>query len=265
MSNYLLAPLEGQVIKVLCIDNDNTKSMEDGFRITRQNGITQIDIVCPIPPQNKISKEKVMFSLSRWGVTYNKSFCTFLSREEQINFGINRKSPCEVLVVTYIIDANGLLILEELSIAKARGVKRSYVDYGLSFDSAIDRLDFSRVIATKPELWKYIAKPKPFDFVSSPRAAHQIVNMSVQLFNRTCRDAARKEDIPFIAKKPSGLASRQLYLDCSHAIFKQTLRDPTALVNTYNIADAINGKPLTFSEAYLKHRLRLQRENKLLY
>jgi hypothetical protein len=260
MTSHHLASVENTTITGMCIDADNTRSHEDLLRITKQDGITQIDIAVVVPPIKVVSLEKLLSSLTYLITSDERQHLHFLDMESRIRYGFNSRFPRIALVSTYIIDGNGELIFAELVLSQAIGTMISFSEFANSPDHKKILSELKKVLKTKPGIESHvkelIRKNKP----NSNDPGYQTTLIISQLFNLICRDAANRENIPFIRRPNLRKGDPFFLMNNGMGKFSRCLRDPTAFVNASNIFCFLSGDAtLPFPREYLIKNLPFRR------
>lgn len=262
MNSHHLAPVEGEPILGTCIDADNTKAHEDMFRITKDKGGTlQLDIAVVIPPLKIVPLDKLQASLNDLLVNESRQPRFFLNLETRTRYGFNSTFPRRALVVTYVIDSYGEILLEEVLISQAVGkMMRPYTEYNNSHDSSEILSDLRRVLKTKPGIVSYVEEILANNRPNSDSPGYQTTFITTQLFNSTCRMSARSIGVntPFIRRPHRILGDHDFLLNDGLAKFNSPLRDPCALINTSNLVSYCEGEETRpFTEEFLRERIPL--------
>jgi hypothetical protein len=252
MTIHLLAPVENTTIIGMCIDADNTRSHEDLLRITELDGLTQIDIAVVVPPIKVVSLEKLGLALNHLITSDNRQHLYFLDTESRVRYGFNSDYPRAALVATYTIDDTGELIFSELVLSQAIGNMISFSEYANSSDHKHILSELKKVLKTKPGIEFHVKElirknaPKSYD------PGYQTTLIATQLFNLTCRDAANRENIPYIRRPNLKKDDPYFLMNEGMAKYSGCLRDPTALVNASNMVSLLSRDPtLPFTRDYL--------------
>ncbi len=261
MSEYLMSPHNGEIIKGFCVDLDGTHVREDMLRISEVPGRTQIDIACLIPPVRNISVDKLHLSLGQQltNKKFNASirFYPFISLPQKRHFGFDSTSPRQALVATYVIDDDGELLVEELTVSEAVGEMLYFSEFDLLPIAPKIVNILKRLVATNDEVSSLVREGLQRYYFYNRGLGFQTTFMCSTLFNHTCRDAALREKIPFISKQYD---ETRFHLNSGKPKFNCCLRDPHAYVNASNLASYFLDKEFFFSEEYIQKTISLAEE-----
>lgn len=258
MSDYLFLPLQGEIIRGICVDPEGTNIREDLIRVEVKNNKVQIDIACLVPPVRNISLEELHASLElqRTNVQYHpkQRFFPFISLPHRRHLSFNESSPRTALIATYVLNEYGKRSVEELSVSEATATLWSYDEFHRSSESQMVVWALKRLMYTYDELSEYINNGLKMYPRSNGNLGFQTSFISTALFNHTCREAVKKEGIPFIAPLP---LQKSFFLNDGSPKFNCCLRDPHAYINASNLMAYFSEKELFFTEEYLKKTLSL--------
>jgi hypothetical protein len=260
MSTPHILPVENATILGMCIDGDNTKSHEDLIRITKRNNFTQIDIAVVVPPVKIVPLDRLYASLYQLIKSNDMQQLLFLDMESRIRYSFNSLFPRAALVATYIVDNQGELIFEELMLSQAIGMMRSFSQYSKSPDAQGIIEDLTKVLETKPGIKSHV---KDVTLQNAPKSydpGYRTTLIATQLFNSTCRVAAKKVDIPMIRRPALNHGDSFFLLNDGLAKCSGCLRDATAFVNASNMVSYLSGNlRLPFSKEFLMASLPIKK------
>lgn len=256
MSDYLILPVEGKIIRGNCIDGDGTNVREDMVRISYRGNLTQIDIACLVPPVRNISIDELhaslMQQLSNTLYRTDQKFKPFISLPQKKILSFNDSSPRQALVATYIINGRNEILVEELSISEAVGELIYFSEFDqLSVGQEIVEV-LKRLIHTDKEMITVVQEGSQRYYFESLKFGFQTTFMCSTLFNRMCRNASKGKGVPYISKQ---YGEHRFNLNSGNPKFNCCLRDPHAYVNASNLMSYFSNKELFFSNEYLQKTL----------
>jgi hypothetical protein len=252
----LLAPVERSIITGMCIDSDHTRSHEDMLRITMSdNGFLQIDIAAVVPPVKHVNRDKLLNALLYLTENDNRELTpSFFSHEDRERFGFSELSPRNAVVATFMLDPTGNLVYEGLVLSDyAVGSFVSYTDFRNSEEFEQINTCLRTLLQTKPDMREHVDQLIRDQRPKSNDPAFRATLMLTQLFNRSCRDAARSEEVyvPFIRHPSVSRGQTRFLMNDGLARFNASLRDPCALINMANLVSYFAGEKPPFPESEL--------------
>lgn len=252
-------PLSG-VIVGSCVDNEDTKVHEDIFRITEKNGYTQIDLMAIIPPEITISRGKLLRELESSYTFQKKETLGFIEKFLRRELGFNSEKPKMCLVVTYILNKEDKLILEEVSIAQAIGKIMTYDEYTLQKECKLHYTALIKLLREKRTVKNKVKQILSYKNIPTPSLGEKNIFIANQLFNHTCRRAATHAGLHFIKEQHryAGEEPKKFILRSPESKFNCSLRDPCAFINMSILVDYLLGVPQIFTLSYLKRKINIE-------
>lgn len=256
MNSHLIVPVEGHIIFGKCIDADNAKTHEDLIRVTKElNGSTQIDIAVIKPPIKNVSFDELLISLRDLITNETRELFLFMDTPSRARYGFNAIYPRSALVATYTLDSKGELIFEELVISEAIGEMITYSEYCQSSEYVEILSSLRKVLKTKPNVEKHVNKELARALPKSKNAGYETTFILTQLFNATCREAARRKNvrIPFIRRPNLERGDNFFLINNGFAKFNAPLRDPCGFINICNLISYFSGEKIPpFTKKFLR-------------
>ncbi len=237
---------------MLSVDKLGTVVHEDALGIVQEGDITRITIGAVIPPR-EIPEKLLIQVLNDELLQVSKKPVTFLNLSERLKYSFNTTHPRKSLIATYEINGRDELILEDLSVSEITVAPVTMEDYGNSAECMDTINNVLRVLWNKPNLHYFgrIWQQRSYDESWGP--AHYMINMALQLFNNTCRDAAKKECLFFMERPNPYTPYFKTYGE--QAVFNRTLRDVTAYINASNMASFLLDEPCVYGQQFLIENL----------
>ncbi len=254
MSSLLIEPYEGQIFGASSIDKAGTRVHEDLLKITRRNGMTQIDVACLAAPTEYVPESEILRALTRDLYAKKDADPTlFLPQKERVAFSLNEATAQPVLVATYLLDDTYDLIFEELSLSSAVVTLKNSREFSKKEECLHAIKELLKVMRHKPSLDGYAKMWHEKKFGADWMPADYMITMALQLFNMTCRNSARRKNIFFMEKSYLG----EYYLKAfgSYAVFNRVLRDSVAFVNASNLTNYFLSLPIVYTQKFLKKNL----------
>lgn len=260
MNSHHIMPVEGETILGMCIDADNAKAHEDMIRVTKSGdgNMIQVDIAVVVPPVKNVPLGDLQKSLDNLITSLERQPIYFMDPKSRRRYGFSSDYPRSAIVVTYVINTAGELLLEELVLSQAIGTMISFSDYHKTEKSEEIISVLRKILSTKPGIESHVNEELSRTFPKSEDSGYKTTLMLTQLFNSTCRLASREKSvrIPFIRRPLVKHGDNFFLINDGLAKFSACLRDPCAFINASNLVSYLSGeKILPFSKKYLQEML----------
>ncbi len=227
------------------IDAEDTIYREDCYHCEVKSFGIRFRVMVAIPPVSLVNKDGLQSALiEQFETGKAKHLPNYFLRQQKKDYTFSTVYPCESLVTEYIL-FDHVLTSESAYLAQTTLSDRySYQVYGKTLRASRHTEIIRDILSGKRHLLRKFNDDFSRDILQKSGIAGQLIYGAMELFNHTCRNVARDNNIPFVAisEKEKGSSFR---ISHGYAYFNRSFRDPCAYLNLTNLVHFLTtGEPL---------------------
>ena len=239
---YEMLPHHPIVHETFAVTPDNTKSIQDCFRIKVNDSGATLRIMAVIPQFETFIRPLFTKSLEEQLRTRSqKSSVSFFSPESKEEFSLKLGKVSDVLIVEYRFNEFDELISQHIYTGRAKLVRHlTFTDYEKYSEKTKHMELIRQIMQTKDILRKSYTSDHAKDLKDTRGSGAEFVFLALECFNEFCRAFCRINKIPFVSP-PVQRNQGGFRVSLGMARFNHGTVNACSFINSANLVHHLHG------------------------